>query len=78
MRRLMAYHEAIGAYARAEDVLYFLRDSGEDDWDDTARQFYHRLQARSDRELSDGGLSRAELAEGVEELNSGSAEGRTR
>jgi hypothetical protein len=65
LKRLLRYYEARGLLGRAEDVLY--------DWLDTkdplalegGLDFYHRVERQSDDELSRGGLSRAEIEQGL-------------
>lgn len=63
---LMCYHEHLGQFAQAEDVLFGLRERGGGAlWlRDLAAQFYHRLKRHPDAALVAGGLPRNEIAEG--------------
>lgn len=67
---LLHYYEQVGAYSKAEDVLFELLDA-EAFGVDVSRlgiAFYARLAERSDAELVAGNLPRAELAAGLAEL----------
>ncbi len=64
------YHEARGAYAEAEDLLFELVEIAPD-WErvvEVGLAFYDRLLAKSDAELIEGGLSRDEIAPGRADL----------
>jgi hypothetical protein len=68
-RRLIDYHEATGDFAKAEDVLFDLADSGDETARNVGEAFYARLRARSDEELDHGNLPRSEIEEGLAELH---------
>lgn len=65
--KLLTYEELSGRYDRAEDVLFELTASDRQ-WVGSGLVFYERLLKRSDHELAAGGLPRAEVLEGMEEL----------
>lgn len=70
-RLIMLYEEREGNYVQAEDAMYrMLNGSPEDDPDalEEGRMFYARLSALEDDKLQAGGLTRAELEEGIEAL----------
>ena len=69
-QKLAAYLELQGSYARAEDVLYALRENGYPQWVTEANAFYSRLLACSDDALIAGGLTRNEIEEALEEVPS--------
>lgn len=62
--RLFKYYEATGRFDRAEDVLYELLDR-EPSRIGEARLFYERLSSMDDGVLEQGGLPRAEIADGM-------------
>lgn len=64
---LFGYEEEQGRYAEAENALYRLLDQHEIT-EEEGLAFYQRMMARSDEELEAGGLPRAEVQEGAEEL----------
>ena len=67
--RLFAYYEAAGKYSKAEDVLFeTLEATADRAWIETGQQFYERLAAKSDAELTAGNLPREELEESRAEL----------
>lgn len=74
---LMAYYEQIGAFSKAEDVLFEMHDAAAADPATLAEivdigiAFYRRLQQQSDAALSAGNLSRDEVEAGWRELKSG-------
>lgn len=68
LRRLYRYHEAMGEYARAEDRLFELKETGYEGWQRDAEAFFKRLLELPDERLEEGGLSRAEVEEGLEEV----------
>lgn len=68
--RLCLYYEKTGKYAKAEDVLYELLED-EESGPDMVREgieFYRRLLAKSDLELTAGQLPREEVLEGLAKL----------
>lgn len=71
---IMLYFEKIGAYARAEDVLFEMLDVVADDSKTTADivaigdMFYERLQQLDDETLIAGNLARDEIAMGITDL----------
>ncbi|OWA33073.1 hypothetical protein B9G55_23230 [Saccharibacillus sp. O16] len=70
-RLVMLYEEREGRYVQAEDAMYrMLNVSAEDDQDalEEGRMFYARLAALEEDQLMAGGLTRAELQEGIEAL----------
>ncbi|MED5021023.1 DUF6483 family protein [Paenibacillus chibensis] len=64
---LLGYEEEQGRYAEAENALYRLLDQHEIT-EEEGLSFYQRIMDRSDEELEAGGLPRAEVQEGAEEL----------
>ena len=68
--QLLQYYERIGAFAKAEDVLFAMRAAEPDDDSVRAlgRSFYRRLQHRSDADLLAGELPRDEVEDGLAEL----------
>ncbi|MCM3786362.1 DUF6483 family protein [Neobacillus mesonae] len=67
--RLMAlYHEEAGRYDEAENSWYRL--SRNDQYIEEAVKFYERLLLEQDERLEHGGLPRAEVEEGLRELQS--------
>jgi hypothetical protein len=69
LERLYDAYEVIGDYARAEDRLFDLRDSGYPDWNVEAREFFERLGNLTDEDLERGGLSREEVEQGLGEIS---------
>ncbi|HLK59170.1 MAG TPA: DUF6483 family protein [Chthonomonadaceae bacterium] len=65
---LFRYHELQGNYARAEDVLFALRENAYPRWDEEAHAFYRHLLACPDEALIAGGLTREEVIETMAEL----------
>lgn len=75
---LFSQHWSIGEYAKAEDLLFLVRDSlanlgaaADQATRDVAAQFYGFLQGLSDDQLESGGLPREELAEAMAEFGLG-------
>jgi hypothetical protein len=70
---LWRYYERIGAYAKAEDALYVLReaDFGNPDLRAEARAFYERLLRESDASLDAGNLPRDEVESALADLGKG-------
>ena len=66
--RLVRYYEARGRFGAVEDVLFEWRDSGETGAVEAGAEFYDRLSGKTDAELEQGGLPRAEVEEGRREL----------
>ncbi|MCJ8014489.1 DUF6483 family protein [Paenibacillus sp. KQZ6P-2] len=64
---LLSYEEEQGRYDEAENALYRLLSQHEIT-EEEGLAFYQRLLMRSDEELEAGGLPRAEIQEGVEDL----------
>lgn len=69
-RKLFAYYEKFGRYAKAEDVLFDLLDHtrGDADTVEIGTGFYRRLLDKSDAELRAGGLPRDEVREGLKQV----------
>jgi len=67
---LMQHHERTGEFAKAEDELFTLLDSEPDNERlmEFGCAFYRRLLAQSDMALNDANLPRAEVEEGLKEL----------
>jgi hypothetical protein len=68
LKRLLRYYEARGLLARAEDILYDWLDTKDPAAPEGGLAFYHRLSAKPDEELKEGGLPRAEVDQGRAEL----------
>lgn len=68
--RLMQHHEQVGAFGKAEDVLFAMLESepNEPGLLDFGIAFYRRLAGKSDSSLNDGNLPRAEVESGLAEL----------
>jgi hypothetical protein len=69
--RLMQHYERTGQYAKAEDQLFAMLEvaPAHPGLKELGIGFYKRLQGKSDRELSDGGLPREEVDAGLVELS---------
>jgi Family of unknown function (DUF6483) len=69
--KLFSYYELTGRYAKAEDTLFELLETGQEDRNILQQgiAFYQRLQVKSDSDLEAGELSRDEVKEGLTELN---------
>ena len=67
---LMQHYERAGDFAKAEDALFALLDAepANDAMVEFGLEFYHRLLAQSDASLNHGNLPRAEVEEGLKEL----------
>lgn len=67
---LWRHYEQIGAYGRAEDVLYALREAEPDNeaLRSEAKLFYERLLRQNDDALETGNLPRAEVLTALTEL----------
>lgn len=69
LHRLFHYRESVGEFARAEDILYTLRDDGTlPGLHAEAVAFYQRLLRLPDSELEAGDLPRNEVEEALAEL----------
>jgi tetratricopeptide (TPR) repeat protein len=68
--RLFAYYEHIGRYATAEDLLFELLEMSPPDIHafGLGRDFYARLQQKSETDLSTGNFSHDEVEEGLAHL----------
>ncbi len=67
--KLFAYYELSGQYAKAEDTLFDLLETGNNrEIVESGRAFYTRLLAKSDADLQAGNLGREEVDEGLEQL----------
>lgn len=67
---LMQHYENAGVYAKAEDALFAMVNDGpaERELLDFGISFYQRLQGRTDNQLAEGNLPRAEVEAGLKEL----------
>lgn len=65
VRRLVAYSEARGQFANAENALYDWLETGDLDAPAEGRLFYERMAALSDASLANGGFSRPEVEQGL-------------
>ena len=67
---LWRHYERIGAYARAEDILFILLEEQPDNpaLISEAKLFYERLLRQSDTALEEGNLPREEVKEGFAEI----------
>ena len=68
LKRLLSYYESRGMLAKAEDVLFDWLDTADPEAPPGGLAFYARLATKSDRELEQSGLPRAEVQDGREEL----------
>lgn len=64
-RKLFAWREQAGDYARAENVIHHMLEDGDPLAWERGLAFYERLRARTDAELVAGGLPRDEMEEGL-------------
>ena len=71
--RLMQHYERAGEFGKAEDMLFSMLESGEQEpaLIDFGVAFYERLRGWSDASLEAGNLPRAELEAGLAELRGG-------
>ncbi len=69
--RLWRYYEKTGNYAKAEDILDELIETGESQGDILSQgiSFYKRLLVKTDADLNAGNLPREEVEEGLTRLN---------
>lgn len=65
VRRLAEYYEARGRFAQAEDALFDWLETGDPAAEEAGRLFYRRLARVDEVSLTNGGLSRAEVAQGA-------------
>jgi Family of unknown function (DUF6483) len=67
---LMQHYERTGEFGRAEDALFAMLDTEPDNTGllEFGLMFYRRLLSRSDAALADGNLSRAEVEQGLRDL----------
>lgn len=65
---LMRYYEAQGQLAKAEDVLFVLAETPDAALHEAGRAFYERLRRMTNARLRAGGLSREEVAEGLDDF----------
>ncbi|QBD78285.1 hypothetical protein EPA93_20695 [Ktedonosporobacter rubrisoli] len=68
--KLFAYYEHLGQYAKAEDTLFELLESGPvtPTLLGKGQDFYARLLAKSESDLANGNLAKEEVREGQEQL----------
>lgn len=66
--RLFRYFESRSQFDKAEDALYELLDADPDVYADHGIDFYQRLLKQPDHVLEQGGLPRAEVQDGLEQL----------
>lgn len=68
--RLMQHYERTGEFAKAEDALFAMLDAEPDNGAivEFGLAFYQRLLTQSDATLDAGGLPRAEVEEGLKQL----------
>ena len=67
---LMHHYERAGELAKAEDALFAVLDAESDRGPllEFGMAFYRRLQSKSDAALAEGNLSRAEVEQGMKEI----------
>src|SRR5438270_455843 len=69
---VFSYFESKGKYARANDMLFEMIETGEDLVDagvvGQGRVFYERLRSKSDTELETGGISREKVEQSLAQL----------
>lgn len=68
--KLIEYFEISGQFSKAEDMIFDIADENVEGFDKKALSFYNRLQSKSDDELIKGNLSREEIRESLEEIQS--------
>ena len=66
--RLLLYYEKAGNFAKAEDLLYDMIETGQPEIIDRGIAFYRRIALKSDQQLEAGNLPREEVQEGLAEL----------
>ena len=69
---LMQHYERVGEFAQAEDALFAMLDAEPDNAAiaEFGIAFYQRLLVQSDTALGEANLPRAEVEEGLKELQS--------
>lgn len=67
LEKLMSYHEGIGRFDRAENVLFDIL-AANPGFAPEGLQFYGRLLMKSDDDLGKGNLPREEILQGIAEL----------
>ena len=74
--KLMHHYERTGEFGKAEDMLFSMLDDAPTNSDliGLGVAFYHRLQIKSDDELTLGNLPRSELEAGLAQLQARNAE----
>lgn len=72
-RRLIDHYERHGRFAEAEDILFELIDSGHEEVVGVGIALYKRLLEKSDVELESGNLPRAEVQDGLAQLQARAA-----
>ncbi len=67
---LFTYYEDAGQYARAEEALFAYVETTPTPEEslEEGRAFFERMKAKSDEDLTSGGLSRADMEQGLAEL----------
>lgn len=67
LEKQMRFHESLGQYDKAENVLYEILEV-KPEFRAEGLLFYERLLARTDDQLQQGGLPRDEIVEGIAQL----------
>lgn len=68
-KRMAKYYELTQRYSKAEDIIFDLAKSHEDNFIQYGREFYSRLLLKDDEELKVGNLPKEEILEGLKELD---------
>ena len=69
-KKLLQYYELKGDFARAEDILFNLAETGGNDIYEYGINFFNRLLEKANNELSKGNLPRIEVEAGLKEFTS--------
>lgn len=69
-KKLFTYYNSTGNYSKAEDYLYELLDSKEENSfaKESLKEFYNNLLTKNDEELINGNLPRGEILEALEQF----------
>ncbi len=68
-KRIAMYYELTQRYSKAEDIIFDLAKSHEENFIQYGREFYNRLLLKNDEELKVGQLPKEEILEGLQELD---------
>jgi hypothetical protein len=67
---LIGYYEICGKYSKAEDLIFEMAETGDEQVINTGISFYKRLLLKTDEEIEKGNLNREEVENAIRELKS--------